>query len=79
MKILKKAFYIDMHVSPAVVFRITICDQNFKKVEKYVGDSKWTDSSEEELNNLILVGSSREIEKNVADEFIKDFDVCKYR
>lgn len=74
MKNLKKVFYIDMHTSPAVVLRSSFNEQNIKCVEKYIGRSKWVKTSEDDLTNLLKAGSAREVEKTIADEFIKDFD-----
>ena len=67
-------FFIDVHVSPTGIIKL-INDGGVKTIVKtYVGNSKWKNFSKEELDDLILEGITKEVDKATAKEFIDDFD-----
>ena len=67
-------FFIDIHVSPTGIIKL-ISDNDVKTIAKaYVGNSKWKNFSKEELDELILEGIAKEVDKATAKEFVDDFD-----
>lgn len=71
---MKNKFFIDMHTTPASVFKVIFDDSNSKRCKKYNGNNKWSDADILELERLVQIGSAREVEENVAKEFKLDFD-----
>lgn len=71
---MKNKLYIDMHTTPASVFKVVFDDSNTKKCKKYKGNNKWIDADISELERLVQIGSAREVEEEVAKEFKLDFD-----
>lgn len=63
-----------MHTTPASVFKIVFSEDKTRKFEKYKGQNKWVETDEDELKKLVDIGSAREVEKDIAKEFIIDFD-----
>ena len=71
---MEEKFFVDIHVSPTGIIKF-ISDGNVKTIVKaYAGNSKWKNFSKDELDDLILEGIAKEVDKETANEFIDDFD-----
>ena len=63
-----------MHVSPTGIFKLVYYVDENKVVKSYIGEGKWNKSNIDILNKLVNSGSAKEVEFEVAKEFIQDFD-----
>lgn len=73
-KIIKQTYFIDMHVSPTGIFKLVNYVDGNKVVKSYIGEGKWNKVNIDNLNKLVNSGSAKEVEFEVAKEFIQDFD-----